>query len=97
MKFSEFIKSMLVANAGSISSKRVCGVVGWLIVIGVLIYCTIMTVQAPVMIDTFMICCMALLGIDSFTSIWRKYPDNSDDKSTNININNISSSKKTLN
>nr|DAS31890.1 MAG TPA: hypothetical protein [Bacteriophage sp.] len=36
-----FIKSMLMATQGSISSKRVCGVLGWLVCLGICIYCTV--------------------------------------------------------
>lgn len=69
-----FIKEMLSSNSG-VSSKRVCGVLGWIMAITVLLYCTIHDIQAPLMIDTFLICCMALLGIDSITGIWKK-PNN---------------------
>ena len=72
MKFSEFLKSIVSSHSG-ISSKRICGVIGWIACIGVLIYCTINVIQAPVMIDTMLFCCMALLGIDSVTGIWKKF------------------------
>ncbi|WP_373101841.1 hypothetical protein [Bacteroides caccae] len=63
---------MFTSHSG-ISSKRVCGVIGWFVAVAVLIYCTIMCIQAPLMIDTFLICVMALLGIDSVTGIWKKF------------------------
>lgn len=72
MRCSEFFRKMFTSHSG-ISSKRVCGVIGWFVAVGVLIYCTIMTVQAPLMIDTFLLCVMALLGIDSVTGIWKKF------------------------
>lgn len=72
MRFITFVKQIFTSHSG-ISSKRVCGVVGWFVAIGVLIYCTIATIQAPLMIDTFLICVMALLGIDSVTGIWKKF------------------------
>lgn len=72
MKFITFLKQMFTSHSG-ISSKRVCGVIGWFVAIGVLIYCTIAAIQAPLMIDTFLICVMALLGIDSVTGIWKKF------------------------
>jgi len=67
----EFFKQMITAHSG-ISSKRVCGAFGWLIGTGVLIYCTIMQVAAPAMIDTYLFCVLGLLGIDSVTTIFRK-------------------------
>lgn len=75
MKFITFIKQMVTSHSG-ISSKRVCGVVGWVVAMAVLIYCTIMCIQAPLMIDTVLLCCMGLLGIDSVTGIWKKFSNN---------------------
>lgn len=72
MRFVTFLKDMLSSHSG-ISSKRVCGVIGWLVCLGVLVYCTVNVIQAPVMIDTFLVCCMTLLGIDSVTGIWKKF------------------------
>lgn len=79
MNFITFIKEIVTSHSG-ISSKRVCGVLGWIVTIVVLLYCTTHAIQAPLMIDTFLICCMALLGIDSITGIWKKFDDKSKDK-----------------
>lgn len=81
MRFITFKIEMFTSHSG-ISSKRVCGVTGWFVAIGVLIYCTIATIQAPLMIDTFLICVMALLGIDSVTGIWKKF-NNGNNKENN--------------
>lgn len=72
MKFITFLKQVFTSHSG-VSSKRLCGVVGWFVCLGVLIYCAINVIQAPLMIDTVLLCCMGLLGIDSVTSIWKKY------------------------
>lgn len=72
MKFIEFIKQMVSSHTG-VSSKRVCGVLGWIVCLGILIYCTINVIQAPLVIDTVLWCCMGLLGIDSITGIWKKF------------------------
>ena len=66
---------MITSHSG-ISSKRVCGVIGFLTVIGILIYCTINVIQAPIMIESFMYIICALLGIDSITGIWKKFDKN---------------------
>lgn len=71
MSFSENFKSIFLATKGSISSKRVCGVIGWLVCVGILIYCTIMVIQAPVFADAVLIATTALLGVDSITGIWK--------------------------
>lgn len=61
MKFITFLKQMFTSHSG-VSSKRVCGVIGWFVCLGVLIYCAINVIQAPLMIDTILLCCMGLLG-----------------------------------
>ena len=67
----DFLIKLITAHTG-ISSKRVCGILGWIISLVILIYCSIVTKQAPDMIDAVLYCCMGLLGIDSITGIWRK-------------------------
>lgn len=66
----EFLKQMVTAHSG-ISSKRICGAIGWAIGTGVLIYCSVMQIEAPQMIDTYLFCVMGLLGIDSVTGIFK--------------------------
>lgn len=68
-KLLNFLKQIITSHSG-ISSKRVCGVIGFLTVIGILIYCTINVIQAPIMIEPFMYIICALLGIDSITGIF---------------------------
>lgn len=67
----EFLIKLITAHTG-ISSKRVCGILGWLICLAITIYCSITNIEAPQVTDTILYCCMGLLGIDSITSIWRK-------------------------
>lgn len=67
----EFLLKIISSNTG-ISSKRVCGCLGWLVSICVIIYCTITNQQAPEIMDTFILGIMGLLGIDSVTKIWKK-------------------------
>ena len=66
-----WFREMLSAENGQFSSKRACGVLGFLVCVGILIYCTIKIIQAPEMIDVFLITCCGLLGVDSVTSIWK--------------------------
>ncbi len=68
----QFIKQIVTSHSG-ISSKRVCGVLVWISIIGVFIYCAITSKQAPTMVDTLMISGCALLGIDSVTGIWKNF------------------------
>lgn len=67
------LKTIFLANSGGLSSKRVCGVIGWLVCLGIAIYCTICSIQAPLVLETILWCCMGLLGIDSITGIWKKF------------------------
>lgn len=67
-----FLMRMITSHSG-ISSKRVCGVIGFIAVLFVLIYCTIYSIQAPTMIDTFIYAICLLLGIDSVTGIWKNF------------------------
>ena len=71
-KIRNFLKQLVTAHTG-ISSKRVCGILGFLTVVGILIYCTVNVIQAPTMIEPFMYVICALLGIDSITGIWKKF------------------------
>lgn len=75
MTAKQFLKSIFLNQPNSISSKRVCGVLGWLLCLGVLGYCTYKDIQAPVMVDTIVITSAALLGVDSIMNIWKRPPD----------------------
>ena len=66
----EFIRKIFQSNSG-VSSKRICGVLGWIVCIGCSIYCTINNTQAPSILTDMMYCCLGLLGIDSITGIWK--------------------------
>ena len=67
----EYIISMITSHSG-ISSKRVCGVLGFVVISFIIVYCTITGTQAPNMIDTFIYAICLLLGIDSITGIWKQ-------------------------
>lgn len=66
----DFLIKLITAHTG-ISSKRVCGVLGFLVIIFILLYCTICTIQAPLIIEPFIYAVCMLLGIDSITGIWK--------------------------
>lgn len=71
MKFKDFILQMFTGKQ-SISSKRVMGVLGWIICIFVCMWCTIKAVPAPEIVNMLFICSSSLLGIDSIMSPFRK-------------------------
>lgn len=64
-------KSLLSADRCSLSSKRLCGIIGWLCSSAVLIMCTVWDRQAPDMVSTIIYASTAMLGIDSVTDIWK--------------------------
>lgn len=74
-KFKEYLKLMITSHSG-ISSKRVCGALGFLVITFVIIFCTVATVQAPIILETFIWAVCALLGIDSVTGIWKTVKKN---------------------
>lgn len=71
-KFKEYVKLMITSHSG-ISSKRVCGVLGFLVIMFVIIFCTVTSIQAPVILETFIWAVCMLLGIDSITGIWKDF------------------------
>lgn len=64
MRFVSFLKAIITAQSG-ISSKRFCGVLGWLCTIGWITYYVIVKKDMPGILETFIICTVALLGIDT--------------------------------
>ena len=70
MKFKEVILKMIESHSG-VSSKRVCGFLGWMVCLGIIIYCTINNIEAPEIVSNIIYACLGLLGIDSVTGIWK--------------------------
>ena len=66
-----FIAKIFKSHSG-VSSKRVCGVLGFVVCICIASYCTIYSTEAPKITDTILLCCMGLLSVDSVTGVWRK-------------------------
>ena len=71
MTTKEFISKIFQSRSG-VSSKRVCGFLGWLVCIFICIYCTINVIPAPNIVEYLFVCSSGLLGIDSVTGIWKK-------------------------
>lgn len=68
-----WMKSLFSSEKGSISSKRVCGVLGFVVILFLLVYATVTGKDIPneVAIGTLG-AVTALLGVDSVTGIWKK-------------------------
>lgn len=67
----EFFIKMFTAHSG-LSSKRICGFIGWIVCLFIVIYCTIMIIPAPAIAEYLFICSTSLLGIDTITGIWKR-------------------------
>lgn len=65
-----FIKN-LFNSKGNISSKRFCGLLAWLVIIGINTYCVIKKVEAPQITYDLLYVSAALLGVDSIMKGFR--------------------------
>lgn len=65
-------RTIFVKNSGGISSKRVCGILGWICCLGLLITGFFMEKEIPVYAEMIAITSASLLGLDSITGIWQK-------------------------
>lgn len=68
---ANFIVKALTAGSG-LSSKRLCGCLGWAVCLFCVMWCTIKNVEAPMVVDSVLIASTSLLGIDSVTGIWKR-------------------------
>lgn len=65
-------RTIFLKNSGGISSKRVMGILGWIVVLGILIAGFISEKEIPQFAEMTAIISASLLGLDSITSIWTK-------------------------
>ena len=72
MKVKDIIKQIITSHSG-ISSKRVCGILGFLVIMFSVVYCTVQNIQAPNILETFTWAVAILLGVDSVTGIWKQF------------------------
>lgn len=70
MNLRELILKLISSHSG-FSSKRACGGMGFLISIGIVIYCTIVYHDAPDIAYALMYTSAGLLGADSVTGIFK--------------------------
>ena len=77
------LRTIFQANSGDLSSKRVCGVFGFGVVLLIAITCTILDTEAPDIASDIIYASVALLGVDSVTNIWKT---NGKKENTEVNI-----------
>lgn len=56
-------RQIFTAASGRLSSKRVCGFMGWVTVLGINIYCTLNHTEAPEITEVVCIVSASLMGI----------------------------------
>lgn len=71
--FLKLLKQIITAGSG-VSSKRVCGLLGWLVLLVCLGYATWNGTELPLVTPDFIFGTIVLLGVDSVTAIWKKGP-----------------------
>jgi hypothetical protein len=71
--FLKLLKQIITAGSG-VSSKRVCGLLGWLVLLVCLGYATWNGTELPLVTPDFIFGTIVLLGVDSVTAIWKKFP-----------------------
>lgn len=79
MKHSEFWVQLFTGSK-AISSKRVCGFVGWIVSVFICLWCTFSNIEAPQIADMLFICSTSLLGVEAITSIFHKSVDDKNNK-----------------
>ena len=69
-KVLRFFERILTSGSG-LSSKRLCGLTGWFVLLCCLAYATWSGTDLPHCTPEFIFGTVALLGVDSVTGIWR--------------------------
>lgn len=85
MKFTEFWIQLFTGHR-AISSKRVCGFVGWMVSVFICLWCTFTHVEAPQIADMLFICSTSLLGVEAITSVFHKSVKDNKNKDTDDSI-----------
>lgn len=66
------LKTVFFANSGGYSSKRVCGVLGLIVVLIIAICAFIFDKETPEIFDLILMMSASLLGLDNITNIFSK-------------------------
>jgi len=61
-----------LANSGGLSSKRILGVLGYIVCLGLLVASFILEKDVPDFSDMVLIASTSLIGVDSFRGIFSK-------------------------
>lgn len=61
-------RTIFQAKSGGFSSKRICGVIGWIVAVFCFIWCVVTNSNAPDFATELIIGCVSLLGVDSVSN-----------------------------
>lgn len=86
MRFAEYFQKIFMSRSG-VSSKRIAGFLGWLVCLFVVIYCTILCIQAPAIAEILFYCASGLLGIDAIMSPFRGKHETNESNMQQMNSN----------
>lgn len=64
--------TMFTAHSGGLSSKRVCGILGWIVCLILLVLSFFLKVSVDEFADYVLITSASLLGVDSLAGIFTK-------------------------
>lgn len=62
--------STLFSSGDEVSSKRFNGTLGWIVCLGITIYCTLAVIQAPLIVETIVWASAGLLGLDTIRKVF---------------------------
>lgn len=65
-------RTIFLANSGGLSSKRILGVLGYIVCLGLLVASFILEKDVPNFSDMVLIASTSLIGVDSFRGIFSK-------------------------
>lgn len=74
-------------SRSGVSSKRIMGALGWLVCLFIVIYCTILRIQAPLIAEVLFYCSSGLLGIDAIMYPFRKRHERTESNMQQMNSN----------
>ena len=72
----QYIIEMLSGYRNRVSSKRVCGVLGWLILMGVYVYSSVVHSELPEATEYLTWAIVTLLGVDAVANAFKKKQNN---------------------
>lgn len=74
----EFIKKIFISKSG-VSSKRICGFLGWILCLVILSIASFKQVEVPAFGDSVLIASVTLLGVETVTRVFEKKDERTED------------------